>query len=43
LILDQGFGIGASRLLHFRGDGTEIEESPAQTYYTDRLKSLLLE
>src|SRR5207237_10294541 len=43
LILDQGFGIGAPRSLHFRGDRAEIEESPAKTYDTDRLKSLLLE
>jgi hypothetical protein len=43
LILDQGFGIRASRSLHFRGDRAEIEESPAQTNDTDGLKSLLLE
>src|SRR5438105_9570064 len=42
-ILDQGFGIGASRFLDFCRDAAEIEESPAQTDDTDRLKSLLLE
>ena len=41
-ILDQGFGIGASRLLHFGSDTAEIEEPPAQTDDTHRLKSLLL-
>ena len=33
-ILEQGFCIGASRLFHFRSDSAEIEESPAQTYYS---------
>src|SRR6185437_15525829 len=42
-ILNQGFGFGPLRLLHFRSDSSEIEESPAQTYYADRLKSLLFE
>ena len=42
-ILEQGFGIGASRLLDFCSYAAEIEEPLAQTDDTDRLKSLLLE
>jgi hypothetical protein len=34
-ILEQAFCIGASRLLHFRIDSAEIEESPAQTHHTN--------